>query len=415
MTFSAWTTITPGPRRRDSRADARPIMKSAGLGDITASFLHLGLSTFGGLAMIEPLRQRVVEEKGWLSQAEFLDGLALCQMAPGATVVQLAAYAGYRLRGLPGALAAAAGFILPAFFLMLGLSFLYFRYGSIAWVQAVSRGLGAMVIALLLQTTWRLGRDICRHWSDYLITLLALAAFWGRLSYFLVFLAAGLTKLVLQWRFVPEAPVAEKTVPRKKSGWGRLGLQALAATLALAIFILGLGHQDELLGRLAWIFAKIGAISFGGGYVMIPILQWEVVEHLGWLSLRQFLDGILLSYITPGPLIILAAFVGYAVKGFWGALTATVSVFLPPIMIIVCLFGPYQNLKESRWLRPPLQGILAALVGMLALVILQLSQASLKDGRDLVLLAGASAALMLFRLELLWVAAAVAGISLLIF
>ncbi len=390
-------------------------MKGPSLREIIASFLHLGISAFGGLAMIEPVRRRVVEDQGWLSQTEFLEGLALCQMAPGATVVQLAAYTGYRLRGLPGALAAAAGFILPAFFLMSGFSFCYFRYGSHAWVQAVSRGLGAMVIALLLQTTWRLGRAICRHWSDYLITLLALAAFWGRLSYFLVFLAAGITKLVLQWRFFPEAPWAEKAVPGKKSGWGRLGLQALAATLAMAIFILGLGHQDELLGRLAGIFAKIGAISFGGGYVMIPILQWEVVEHLGWLNLRQFLDGILLSYATPGPLIILAAFVGYAVKGFWGALTATVSVFLPPIMIIVCLFGPYQNLKESRWLRPPLQGVLAALVGMLAAVTLQMGQASMRDGKDLAVLAGAAVALMICKLELPWVAAAVAGISLLIF
>lgn len=390
-------------------------MKAPNLREITAAFLHLGISAFGGLAMIEPVRRRVVEDRGWLSQTEFLEGLALCQMAPGATVVQLAAYSGYRLRGLPGALAAAAGFILPAFFLMVGFSFCYFRYGSLGWVQAVSRGLGALVIALLLQTTWRLGRAICRHWSDYLITLLALAAFWGRLSYFLVFLAAGVTRLVLQWRFFPEAPEAAKAGPGKKTDWGRLGLQALAATLAMGLFILGLGLQDEFLGRLAWIFAKIGAISFGGGYVMIPILQWEVVEHLGWLNLRQFLDGILLSYATPGPLIILAAFVGYAVKGFWGALVATVSVFLPPIMIIVGLFGPYQHLKGSRWLRPPLQGILAALVGMLALVTLQMGRASIRDGRDLAVLALASAALMLGKLELPWVAAAVAGVSLLIF
>ena len=176
-------------------------MKAPTLREIIASFLHLGISAFGGLAMIEPVRRRVVEDKGWLSQAEFLDGLALCQMAPGATVVQLAAYAGYRLRGLPGALAAAAGFILPAFFLMLGLSFCYFRYGNISWVQAISRGLGALVIALLLQTTWRLGRAICRHWSDYLITLLALAAFCGPSARFV-------------WRFRVEPPNEGSTVLR---------------------------------------------------------------------------------------------------------------------------------------------------------------------------------------------------------
>ncbi len=199
-------------------------MKAPSLREILASFLYLGITAFGGLAMIEPLRRRVVEDRGWLNQTEFLEGLALCQLAPGATVVQLAAYTGYRLRGLPGALAAAAGFILPAFFLMSGFSFCYFRYGSLAWVQAVSRGLGAMVIALLLQTTWRLGRAICRHWSDYLITLLALAAFWGRLSYFLVFLAAGISKLVLQWRFFPEAPEAAKAAPEEKVRLGPPGV-----------------------------------------------------------------------------------------------------------------------------------------------------------------------------------------------
>jgi chromate transporter len=389
-------------------------MKAPTLREMCATFLHLGITAFGGLAMIEPVRRRVVAEKGWLSQAEFLDGLALCQMAPGATVVQLAAYAGYRLRGLPGALAATAGFILPAFFLMTGLSFLYFHYGNLAWVQAVSRGVGVLVIALLIQTTWRLGQAICRHWPDYLIACLALAAFWGKFNYFLVFLAAGLLRLGLARIFSPEVErkVAET---RQRSGPGHFWLPALSATLAMAAFILALGQADRLLGQLALIFAKIGALSFGGGYVMIPILQWEVVEHLGWLNLRQFLDGILLSYATPGPLIILAAFVGYGVKGFWGALTATFSVFLPPIMIIVCLFRPYQDFKDSRWLRPPLQGILAALVGMLAAVTLQMGQASLQDGKDLALLAGTAAALMVAKIELPWVAVAVAGISLLIF
>jgi len=387
---------------------------STSLGEITTSFLYLGICAFGGLAMIEPMRRRVVEEKGWLSQAEFLDGLGLCQMAPGATMVQLAAYAGCRLRGLPGALAATAAFTLPAFCLMTGLSFLYFRYGNLSWAQALSRGLGVLVIALLLQTTWRLGQDICRQWMDFLIAFLALVAFWTCRNYFLIFLTAGLLRLVLSWRGFPEAG-AKKAENKPGSSLGRFWLQALSATLVLAAFILALGRWDQILGRLALIFVKIGVVSFGGGYVMIPILQWEVVERLGWLTLRQFMDGILLSYATPGPLIILAAFVGYGVKGFWGALTATVGVFLPPIMIVVCLFRPYQEFKESRWLRPPLQGILAALLGMLAMVIWQMGQASLQDVRDLVLLAGTAAALMIFKIEMPWVAAAVAVISLLIF
>ncbi len=136
------------------------------LWEMAKTFLNLGLTAYGGLAMVEPIRQQVVTAKGWLSQKEFLDGLALCQIVPGATVVQLATYVGYRLGRTPGALATAAAFILPAFFLMLGLSALYFTYGNIAWVKSVSRGLGVVVIALLLQAVWHLGRNVKRHWLD---------------------------------------------------------------------------------------------------------------------------------------------------------------------------------------------------------------------------------------------------------
>ena len=129
-------------------------------GDIFRSFLHLGLTAYGGLAMVEPIRQRVVQEKGWLSQKEFMDGLALCQIVPGATVVQLATYVGYRLHKTPGAILAAVAFIIPAFFLMLGLSFLYFKYGQLSWVKSVSQGLNAVVIALLLQALWRLEENV---------------------------------------------------------------------------------------------------------------------------------------------------------------------------------------------------------------------------------------------------------------
>ena len=122
-------------------------MKAPSIGDITRTFLHLGATAYGGLAMVEPIRRRVVQEKGWLSQKDFLDGLALCQLVPGATVVQLATYVGFRLRRGRGGLAAAGAFILPAFFLMLGLAFLYCRYGDLPWVKAVSRGFSAVVIA----------------------------------------------------------------------------------------------------------------------------------------------------------------------------------------------------------------------------------------------------------------------------
>ena len=385
------------------------------VGEIFRSFLHLGLTAYGGLAMVEPIRHRVVQEKGWLTKKEFMDGLALCQIVPGATVVQLATYVGYRLQKTLGAVLAALAFILPAFFLMLGLSFLYFKYGEISWVKSVSRGLHAVVIALLLQALWRLEENVRRHWLDFGIAVLALGSLWLGLNYLLVFLGAGALRLILGWRFAPltNSPTEDLWTPSPES---KIILAQIMATLVgLGLAVWGLWNLNSTLGLMSLIFLKIGVISFGGGYAMIPILQWDMVDHLGWLTLQQFLDGILLGFVTPGPIIILATFVGYRVHGWLGAVVATVSIFLPPIAIIIFLTPFYQRIKEARLMRQVIRGILAALVGMLVLVIIQMGQAALIDVKAWVIMAGASLALIAFKVNLLWVVAATIAISLVIF
>jgi chromate transporter len=383
--------------------------------DIFRTFLHLGATAFGGLAMIEPIRQRVVLQKKWLSQTEFLDGLALCQMLPGATVVQLATYVGQRLQGVRGAVAAAGAFILPAFVLMLGLSFLYFKFGNLPWVQALSRGLGAAVIALLLQTLWNLSQAIRGHWLDLGIALLALLALGGGVNYLLVFLAAALVRLFLGIKLDPLDNNPSESAPGAGTSSGSILAPAFISLICLAVLVTGLFQVDRILGQLSLIFLKIGVISFGGGYVMIPILQWEVVDHLHWLTLRQFLDGILLGYITPGPLLILSAFVGFWVKGLPGALVSTIFVFLPPTLMIILLIPFYQRIKEAKWMRQVIQGILAALVGFLVLVLYQMGRAAIIDGKTLGIMLAAAGALIGLRVNLLWVIAGVAAVSLLIF
>jgi len=385
------------------------------VGEIARAFLHLGLTAFGGLAMVEPMRKMAVDKQAWLRQEEFLDGLALCQLLPGATVVQLGTYIGYRLRRATGALIAAASFILPAFILMLVLSFLYFTYTDISWVQAVSRGMGAVVIALLLQALWRLGQAVRKQWLDAVIALLALGAFGLQVNFLLVFLVAGLLRMALGLWFFPGQDSRNPTVTTTKL---RLGQTLALLTLVLfgvGLAVWGLGRLQPDLGKMAQIFLKIGVVSFGGGYAMIPILQWDVVNSWHWLTLKQFMDGILLGFITPGPIIILATFVGYRVYGLLGAGVATIAIFLPPILLIIFLTPYYQRLKEARWMRPAIQGILAALVGMLALVTLQMGLAALSGGKDLLLTAATAIALIVFEVNLLWIVPAVVGLSLLMF
>jgi len=383
--------------------------------EIVKTFLHLGATAYGGLAMVEPIRRRIVQEKGWLNQKEFLDGLALCQLLPGATVVQLATYVGFRLRRAGGGLAAAAAFIFPAFLLMLGLSFLYFRYGNLSWVQSISHGFSAVVIALLVQALWRLTPIIRRHWLDLVIALTALAALWGKVNYLLVFLAAGFLRLVLGLKLAREEGSVSVTPTGPAPDPGLIMTQMVSTLMALALAVWGLWKMNHNLGLMSWIFLKVGVVAFGGGYAMIPILQWDMVDHLHWLTLRQFLDGILLGFVTPGPIIITATFVGYWLKGLLGAAVATVSIFLPPILMIIFLTPFYQRIKEGLWVRPIIQGILAALVGMLVLVTVQMGLAALVDFKSLALMAAASIALIVFQVNLLWIVIAAACLSLFIY
>ncbi len=385
------------------------------VGNIARAFLHLGFTAFGGLAMIEPIRKMTVDHQGWMHQEDFLDGLALCQMLPGATVVQLGTYIGYRLRRVAGALIAAAAFILPAFLMMLVLSFLYFKYTNISWVQAVSRGMGAVVIALLLQALWRLSQAVRKPWLDAVIACLGLGAFWLRVNFLLVFFMAGILRMALGLWLWPDPGAHNPPVSTSKTSPGTtVALVALVLCgVGLAVWVLERLHPD--LGKMAQIFLKIGVVSFGGGYAMIPILQWEVVNSLNWLTLKQFLDGILLGFITPGPIIILATFVGYKVYGFIGAGVATIAIFLPPILLIIFLTPYYQGVKETRWMRPAIQGILAALVGMLGLVTLQMGRAALSGLPDLILTAATAVALIVFEVNLLWIVPVVIGLSLVMF
>jgi len=391
------------------------IIRAPSCWELTKTFLHLGATAYGGLAMVEPIRRRIVQEKAWLNQKEFLDGLALCQLVPGATVVQLATYVGYHLRKTKGALAAAAAFIFPAFLLMVGLSWLYCGYGELAWVKIVSKGLGAVVIGLLVQTLWRFQEIIRRHWLDAALSLLTLGALWSGANYLAVFLGAGFLRLVLGWKLAALPGSTDTGTAGSAPKPGLVVTQVVGSVVVLALLVWGLGRLNQQLGVMSFIFLKIGVIAFGGGYVMIPILQWDMVDHLGWLTLRQFLDGILLGFVTPGPIIITATFIGYWLQGLVGAVVGTISIFLPPILMIIFLSPYYQWVKEIGWMRPVIQGILCALVGMLILVVMQMGRASLVDWQRWFIMTGAAVSLIAFRINLLLVVIAAAGLSLLLF
>jgi chromate transporter len=226
---------------------------------------------------------------------------------------------------------------------------------------------------------------------------------------------AGILRMVLGLWLLPGQSGQNFTSATGKPGLtpSLVQIALVLCGIGLAVWVLGRLHPD--LGKMTQIFLKIGMVSFGGGYAMIPILQWDVVNSLHWLTLNQFLDGILLGFITPGPIIILSTFVGYKVYGLLGAAVATVAIFLPPILLIIFLTPYYQQVKETGWMRPAIQGILAALVGMLALVTLQMGWMALRGLPDLLLTAATAVALIVFEVNLLWIVPVVIGLSLVIF
>jgi chromate transporter len=329
-------------------------------------FLHLGLTSFGGLAMIPFIRRYAVEKRRWIDEKRFKQGVGLSQAIPGATAMQVAAYVGLNARGLPGAFAAYFGFGLPAFLLILALSAGYAGAQSMAGLQGLFAGLKSLVVALILSAAVDCSERYAQTGLDKLLALVA--AFWlgfgGNPILAVLVIMAG---CAVSARFVagapPSAPAASNAGWRPSRGYW-LGL---AAMLVLLIAALAAFHLfSARLYELAVLMLRVDLFAFGGGYVSVPFMLHEVVNARGWLTLDAFMDGIALGQITPGPIVMTAAFVGYLLSGLSGALVATVYVFAPSFFLLTALAGFVSRLLGSAALQRALHGSLATLVGLLA-------------------------------------------------
>lgn len=297
------------------------------LGEIAGYFLRLGTLGFGGpIALAGAMQRDLVEKRHWITEAEYLEGLAVAQTMPGPLAAQLAMWLGYVRRGFWGAVAAAVPFILPPFVIVSVVAALYIAFAGSSVIQALFYGVGPTVIALILRGAWKLLRVTVR--SDrrlwVIFSVVAVVTFVARSEVAIMFIAAGIAGILLYARpWWPRPRIAHAIIP--------LGVdQALAA---------GLVTDPNVLLQLGLFFFKAGAFTFGSGLAIVPFLQQGVVHEFGWLSEREFLDAVAMGMITPGPVVITAVFVGYLVAGLAGAVVAGVGVFLPPFLMVV-LFGP---------------------------------------------------------------------------
>ncbi|HEX6739427.1 MAG TPA: chromate efflux transporter, partial [Vicinamibacteria bacterium] len=333
---------------------------------LAAYFLRLGTLGFGGpIALVGAMQRDLVEARRWFSAGEYRDGLALAQRAPGPLAAQLAMYLGWARGGAWGAALAGLAFVAPSFVMVLALAAVYVRCGGLGWMQGAFYGIGAAVIAVIVRSLVKLARlTLGRDRLGWALAATAAAiTAWTESEVLWVFLGAGLLT------------VAARSAPNLGSGRA-LGLGLLPAALAPA---LGGPAGVATLWRIAWYFAEAGSFVFGSGLAIVPFLHAGVVREFGWLDERQFLDAVAVAMITPGPVVITVAFIGYLVAGPAGALVAALATFLPCYLFTVVPAPYFARWSRGGPLRAFVDGVTAAATGAIAGAAVVLGRRALLD------------------------------------
>src|SRR5438309_7242186 len=310
------------PKRQPQMVDCASTA-SYTLRDLLLYFLRLGTLGFGGpIALAGHMQKDLVEERRWVSKQDYLEGLAFAHLSPGPLAAQLAMYLGWLRAGITGATLVAVAFILPSFLMVLGLATLYAHFGSLSWIQCMCYGIVAAVIAIIVRSAIKLVRTtVGKDWLLWTIfAVLAITTAWTKSEIIWLFILCGAIAMLI------------KAPPRFSSRGTHVMFIGNLSPLLTGIH--GLASMATV-GALALFFLKAGAFVFGSGLAIVPFLYGGVVAQFHWLTERQFLDAVGVAMITPGPVVITAAFIGYLVAGPLGGTAAAIAVFAPPFLIVV--------------------------------------------------------------------------------
>jgi chromate transporter len=348
--------------------DSNPLYS---LRQITLYFLKLGYSGFGGpVALVGYMHRDLVEQRKWISEEEYKEGLALAQLAPGPLAAQLGIYLGFVHYRIPGATLCGLAFVLPSFVMVVLLGIAYKLFGGLPWMQAVFYGVGAAVIGIIFLSSYKLTvksigkfnlQSFRTNWLLWLLFAVALAVtVIAQSEEMALFIAAGILYMFI--KAPPKWP--------KRSG------------VVSSVLLAGIGfweYDPAKLEQMAWFFTKAGAFVFGSGLAIVPFLHGGVVTEFHWLSETQFVDAVAVAMITPGPVVITVGFIGYLVAGFPGAAIAAIATFLPCYLLTVIPAPYFKKIAKNTSIKAFVDGITAAVIGALAGAVIIIALRTITD------------------------------------
>jgi chromate transporter len=358
--------------------------------DIAVVFLKLGTIAFGGpAAHIAMMEDEVVRRRRWLSHEEFLDYLGATNLIPGPNSTELAIHIGHARAGWRGLIVAGACFILPATFIVSAIAWAYVRFGALPEVSAILYGVKPVVIAVVVQALWALGRTALKTRGLMALAVLAIIAALGGVNELTIIFGAGAIMM--------GARIATNTDRDETRGLAALAVGSTLAQAGVPTAVASFGPW-----RLFAVFVKIGSVLFGSGYVLLAFLRADFVERLHWLTERQLLDAVAVGQVTPGPVFTTATFIGYILGGSSGAAIATLGIFLPAFVFVALSGILLPHMKRSPVLRAALDGVNVASLALMAVVTAQLARAAVVDWVTLGCAMVAGALLLRWRINSAW-------------
>ena len=380
------------------------------LQDVAAALLKLGATAYGGPAIMGVMQAELQEKRRWVSKERFLEGLSVANMLPGATATQLGIFLGYARGGWWGGLVAGLCFVLPAFVVMLALTIAYDSVSVTPLARSALYGLGPVVLGLFAVAVYRLGRSVAGTVPEAVIGVLAAAAFAGTpVGIVAILLLSGGAGVLL---FHPKKPRASVLVLASMAFLGVLSLVWWMTRSGPHAPVAGHVPDPNSLLEVGSYFFKVGAFTIGGGLTMIAFIQEQVVGQFGWLTPREFIDGLALGQFTPGPILMIAAYVGYKVAGIAGAAVAATAAFLPSFIIMLAILPVLDRIRTLAWMRAAMKGMGPAVIGVLAVSLLRLAPYALPDPFAMVIMAATIVVLLNSRIGAfkLMVAGAILGV-----